>query len=330
MESAKEMKLVVALLALLLAAPSPAPDEGFVVAPDGIRLHYRVEGAGRDTLVVVHGGPGNTMESIRADFGPGEAGRRVIFYDQRGNGGSTLTTDRAALAIGRHVEDLEAIRLHFGLEKMALLGNSWGGLLASYYAIAHPDRVSRLVLHDPAPPARIWLEGMTDEIKRRKASLPAADRARFDAASDPMSWYRAADPLPLCRDFMSILFRLYAYDPKAKIGFRGDACAGGPEAVRRQLLVNKLTWSNLPDYDLRPYLWRFKAPVLILYGEADPVPRAGAEAWAAGFPDARLLVLRRAGHLSHVEQPAAYFAALEAFLRGGWPPDAARVAGPGR
>jgi proline iminopeptidase len=323
-------RLLLAFLALLLAAPAPAADEGFVVAADGFRLHYRVEGQGSRALVVVHGGPGNSMESIRADFAPAQAGRRVIFYDQRGNGGSTLTIDEASLAIGRHVADLEAIRLHFGLEKMDLLGNSWGGLLASYYAIAHPDRIARLILHDPAPPARIWLEGMNDEIRRREARLPAADRRRFAAAADPMSWYRAPDPLALCRDFMTILFRLYAYDPDAAVRFRGDACAGGPEAVRRQLLVNKAIWAGVPDYDLRPYLWRVRAPVLVLYGEADPVPRAGVEAWAEGFPDARLLVIRRAGHLSHVEQPAVYFAALDTFLRGGWPANAARVAGAGR
>jgi len=321
-------RIFLAFLALLLATPAPAAEEGFVIAPDGVRLHYRVEGKGIPALVVVHGGPGNSMESIRADFAPAETGRRVIFYDQRGNGGSTLTVDEASLAIDRHVADLEAIRLHFGLEKMDLLGNSWGGLLASYYAIAHPDRIARLVLHDPAPPARIWLEGMNDEIARRRASLPEADRRRFAAAADPMSWYRAPDPLPLCRDFMAILFRLYAYDPDAPVHFRGDACAGGPEAVRRQLLVNKAIWAGVPDYDLRPWLWRVRVPVLVLYGEADPVPQVGADAWASGFPDARLLVIRRAGHLSHVEQPSVFFAALDTFLRGSWPAQSERVAGP--
>lgn len=336
------MKLLIALFAFLLAGPLAASgggqglatqgptaqgqtSEGYVVADDGARLHYRVEGAGRDTLIVVHGGPGNTMESIRADFGPAANGRRVIYYDQRGNGGSTLESDPSRLTISRHVADLEAIRLHFGVEKMALLGNSWGGLLAAYYAIAHPQHVARLVLHDPAPPARIWLEGMNDEIRRREAALPAAQRRRFDAIADPMSWYRAADPITVCRDFMAVLFRLYAYDAAAAVTLHGDGCAGGPEAVRRQLVVNKAIWSDLPDYDLRPYLWRLRAPVLILYGEADPVPRAGAEAWAAGFPDARLLVIRRAGHLSHVEQPALFFAALESFLRGGWPDGAERI-----
>jgi proline iminopeptidase len=318
------------LLPLLLAAPGPAPvadREGYVVTEDGARLHYRIEGQGPTTLVVVHGGPGNSMESIRPDFGPAAAGRRVIYYDQRGNGGSSLEMDRSRLAIGRHVADLEAIRAHFGLARMNLLGNSWGGLLVAYYALAHPDRVARLVLHDPAPPARPWLDALNDELGRRSHLLPEADRRAYAAAASPMAWYRARNPVGVCRTFMTILFRLYAFDPNAPGHARGDACAGGTEAVRRQLVVNKLIWAGLPDYDVRPSLARLKAPVLIIYGEADPVPRAGAEAWAGAYPDARLLIVRRAGHLAHVEQPGIFFPALETFLHGGWPADAVRVSG---
>jgi proline iminopeptidase len=325
----ESMRLAFLLLSLLLltpSAPGPADRDGFIVTDDGARLHYRIEGQGPETLVVVHGGPGNSMESIRPDFGPATAARRIVYYDQRGNGGSSLDMDPARLAIGRQVADLEAIRAHFRLQKMDLLGNSWGGLLVSYYAVAHPEHVERLVLHDPAPPARPWLEAMSDEIRRRGERLPEADRRAFSAAADPLSWYRAPDPLVPCRTFMQILFRLYAYDPQAPGNTRSDPCAGGREAVRRQLIVNTRIWASLPDYDLRPRLGRVTAPVLVIYGEADPVPRAAAEAWAAGYPNARLLVVRHAGHLAHVEQPAIFFAALDTFLRGHWPAEALTVA----
>src|SRR5688572_16977239 len=79
------MKLLIALLSLTLGAaqPAPAPNEGFVSSDDGTRLFYRVEGEGAQTLVVVHGGPGNSMESVRLDLAPLATGRRVIYYDQR-------------------------------------------------------------------------------------------------------------------------------------------------------------------------------------------------------------------------------------------------------
>src|ERR1043165_3966572 len=142
--------LFLLLLQLLLATPAAAQQEGYVTVEDGIRLYYRIEGSGPQTLVVVHGGPGFSLESVRADFAPFAPNRRVIYYDQRGNGRSSLIDDPAALAWQRHVDDLEAIRRHFRLRKMTLLGNSWGGLLISLYAAAHPDRVERLVLDSPA------------------------------------------------------------------------------------------------------------------------------------------------------------------------------------
>ena len=56
---------------------------------------------------------------------------------------------------GRHlrseIDDLDRVRSHFGLESVAVLGHSWGGVLAMEYAIRHPDRVSQLILMDTAP-----------------------------------------------------------------------------------------------------------------------------------------------------------------------------------
>ena len=151
------MRVLALLLALLLAAPAAAATarEGYVTTDDGVGLFYRIEGSGPQTLVVVHGGPGFSLESVRADFAPFARNRRVIYYDQRGNGRSSLIDDPAKLAWQHHVADLEAIRRHFRLRKMTLLGNSWGGLLISLYAAAHPDRVERLVLDSPAAPMAV-------------------------------------------------------------------------------------------------------------------------------------------------------------------------------
>src|ERR1044072_2460988 len=160
-------RLLLFLLLLLVAAPAPAQQEGFVTTDDGVRLFYRIEGSGPQTLVVVHGGPGFSLESIRPDFALLARHRRLIYYDQRGNGRSSLIDDPAKLAVPHHIADLEAIRRHFGLERMTLIGNSWGGLLISAYAIAHPDRVERLVLDAPAPPTKAYYLQFTRHITER-------------------------------------------------------------------------------------------------------------------------------------------------------------------
>jgi proline iminopeptidase len=317
------MNALLLLISLLLAAPAQEAREGYVAADDGARLYYRIEGDGPETLVVVHGGPGNSLESVRLDLAPLARHRRVIYYDQRGNGRSELIGSADRLAVPLHIADLEAIRRHFGLERMTLLGNSWGGLLVSAYAAAHPDRIERMILHAPAPPSLSYLRDMQDRIRARaEERLSAAERRRYAEVREADFWLSSPDPFVTCREFMETTFRLYRFDPVTAPPFRGNVCAGSREAVRRQQWVNTMIWRSFGDFDLRPGITRVTAPVLVIHGAADVVPLAGSQDWAAGYPDARLLVLQRSGHLVHLEEPDAFFAAVEDFLAGRWPADA--------
>ena len=311
--------LILFVLLLLAAAPAAArrQTEGFVTVEGGVRLYYRVEGRGPETLVVVHGGPGFSLESVRPDFAPLAAHRRVIYYDQRGNGRSSLIDDPAALAGDRHVADLEAIRRHFRLEKMNLLGNSWGGFLISAYAAAHPDRVERLILDSPAPPTAAQHRLMAARMTERAAER--FTEAERDHVRDNANWLEARDPIAACGIFARYILRLYVFDPAAPVQIRGNLCSGPPEVVRRSLWVNGAIWRSFGEFDLRPEVRRVTAPVLVIHGVADVVPPEGARAWAASFPNARLLMMRRSGHLIQVEEPDAFFAAIEAFLAGRWP-----------
>src|SRR5690606_317085 len=73
-----------------------AQQEGYVESSDGVRLFYRMLGSGPDTLIVLHGGPGFTMDYFYADLEPLATGHTLLFYDQRGAGGSSLVADSAA------------------------------------------------------------------------------------------------------------------------------------------------------------------------------------------------------------------------------------------
>ena len=142
------------LSSLLLAAaePAAAPSQGHIETPDGARLFYKVVGEGTDTLVVVHGGPGNSLSSIEPDLAPLAAGRRIIYYDQRGAAAPTwspTTTSWRSLTTSP-ISTRSA--LISASQRMKLLGNSWGGLLVAAYAAAHPDRIERMIMHDSAPP----------------------------------------------------------------------------------------------------------------------------------------------------------------------------------
>ncbi|HYD13695.1 MAG TPA: alpha/beta hydrolase [Allosphingosinicella sp.] len=318
------MRALLAFLLLLVPTAAAAQQEGFIPTDDGVRLFYRIEGRGPQTLIVVHGGPGFSLESVRADFAPLARNRRVIYYDQRGNGRSSLADDPAKLAISHHIADLEAVRRHFGLEKLVLLGNSWGSLLISYYAVAHPDRVERMVLDAPAPPTRAYYLRFAANISARTARMSEAVQARLQA-SRPGLWFDAEDPIAVCRAFTQLILRAYVFDPAAALPVRSNLCAGSPEAVRRTPWAGEVIRASLGEYDLRADVRRVTAPVLVIHGVADPIPIEGSRDWAAGYPGARLLLMHRSGHLMHVEEPEAFFAAVETFLAGRWPAAAARV-----
>ena len=305
------------------------PSEGYIVTPDKVRIFYKIVGQGTETLVAVHGGPGNSLESIRPDFEPMAKNRRVIYYDQRGQGRSELLKDGRKLGYEQHVADLEAVRQYFKLEKMTLIGNSWGGLLASLYAVAHPDRIERMILDSAASPTKGLLNDMDDEISRRMQKLYKPEQlARTSAIGRPDAWLKAKDPIAICREFYLTVLRVYTYSQTLDGNFKGDVCAGGPESVRQQRTVNAHLWQSLGDYDLMPKLDVVKAPVLVIHGAADVIPLRSSEFWAFGYPHARLFVIQKSGHISQAEAPDVFFPAIETFLKGTFPAEAKKVERP--
>ena len=307
------------------------PREGYIVTPDKVRIFYKIVGTGPETLVAVHGGPGNTLESIRADMEPLAKGRRVIFYDQRGQGRSELIKDGNKLGVEQHVADLEAVRKHFKLEKMSLFGNSWGGLLISLYAVAHPDRIERMVLDVPAAPIRGFNDDMEDEISRRMKKIYTPEKIeRTNKLRRPDAWLSAKDLLAVCREVYTSILTVYTYSQTLDIGFKGDVCAGPMETLRQQRTVNAHAWRSLGDYNLMDKLGVVKAPVLVIHGAADVIPLRSSEFWASGYPNAGLLVIEKAGHIAHVETPEIFFAAVETFLKGRFPAEAKKVEPPVR
>jgi len=314
------LKSFIILLFLSLASPAfaaPQPGEGYVRTPDGVRLFYHVEGHGAKTLVVVHGGPGNAYPSVEPDFAPFARDFTVIYYDQRGNGRSDLVSDPAALALDRHVADLDSVRAHFGLERMNLLGNSWGGLLVAAYAAAHPDRIERLVLDSPAPPTLAGLIEMSRRMEARAARVFSPEQRRhYDRIADPAARLKAADPVALCREWAAMLIPILMERPELAPKMRGDICSGPPEAVRVQQIVNAAIWSQLGDYDFRAAMASVKAPVLVVHGAGDNISTAAARQWADSFPNGKLLEIEGAGHITQVERPDIFFPAIEAFLAG--------------
>jgi proline iminopeptidase len=304
-------------LAVLLTAPLVLAQH-FVDAGDGIRLWYSDSGKG-SPVIVIHGGPGMDHDSLAADLGPLRQHHRLIEYDQRGGGRSTLPADDALLTIDHHVADLEALRKHLGFEKVTLLAHSFGPAIAARYAIRYPDRVERMIFLSPIPPMKGkffdelgdgLMSRLTDEQLKRSDELQAA----FETAKDVTA---------VCREYWAIMTppRLAKSIPVTAV--KSDLCAAPPEAIRYGMTkTNAVTFASLGDWNWTSELARVKAPVLIIHGEEDAIPMAMVSNWVTALPNARILRLPHTGHFPHAEQPAIVFPAMETFLAGGWPKEA--------
>lgn len=265
----------------------------------GVSLFERRIGDGAP-VVVLHGGPGAHHDYLLPGFDALAGGRTLIYYDQRGGGRSPVGRD-VPVGATEHVHDLEALRDLWGLERLHLLGYSWGALLAMLYAVAHPARVASLALVSPAPAAQreraeyeaiLAARNATPEIRVRRAALQASDLRRTD-----LEGYNRA------------LFELavagYFHDP---------ARAAELSPFRVTGRTQQAVWESLdPDFDLRPALRRLHVPALVLHGDDDPIPMSTARATAEAL-GAELVVVHGAGHVPYIEGAAEFVAALDRFL----------------
>jgi proline iminopeptidase len=299
--------------------------DGHIDAGNGVRLFYRARGAGPDTLVVIQGGPGFTMDYLLEDLTPLARNRVLIFYDQRGVGGSTLVSDSLSLTGERYAEDLESLRKHFGMAKLNLLGHSWGAGVVALYAKSHPERIGRVLLVGAMPLTQAALVKAFGAMAAARDSASTARMAALSAA-------READPGSYgpCREFYGLWFTPFFGNPATMQRSRGDFCDGTPESRRNKMAaVDRYTFPSLGAWDWRAVARTIASPALVIHGTEDPLPLHRAREWAALMPDARIVVLPGIGHFAYLEAPEQFFAAADAFLAGRWPAGAAKVTGQG-
>src|SRR5260370_2473383 len=159
--------------------------EGFIPVVGEYRIWYGIVGGGAEheniPLLALHGGPGiphDYMENL-ADLASDT--RRVILYDQLGCGRSDQPDDTSLWRVERFVEELGILRRELGLERVHLLGQSWGGMLAIEYALTQPQGLVSFILASTLSSMSMWIA----EANRLRNELPQeiqATQLRHEAA----------------------------------------------------------------------------------------------------------------------------------------------------
>jgi proline iminopeptidase len=307
-------------LVLVAACPQTVPHgqssmlrEGYLITSDSARLFYRITGRAEDTIIAVHGGPGDNLLGIADDFAPLTTRHAVVFYDQRGSGRSELPVDTTRLFARRQVADLEEIRDQLGLERVTIVAHSYGALLAASYAVAHPGRVRRMVFFGPLPPRR------GDVLQRFpatiRARLDSQEIARLDEALRRLHDPRA-DARQACRDFLIVALLPRLAEPRRALArMRSDLCASDKAGIRYGLTVtNRVVLNSYGDWDLRPQLHPLAIPTLIMHGEEDAIPMDLVTEWTSSLPGAQLVRVPNAAHFPYLERPDFVWPTVERFL----------------
>ena len=264
-----------------------------------VALYERRIGTGPE-VVVLHGGPGAHHDYLLPGFDALARNRTLIYYDQRGGGRSAVARD-VPVGWRDQVDDLEALRDVWGVERLHLCGYSWGALLAMLYAVTYPQRVASIALVSPAPAAQA--ERATCEADLAARNSTPALRAAREALQQ--SGLRGENLDAYQRRLFELAVAGYFHDPSRSAELTPFRITG-----RTQQDV----WNSLgDDFDLRPSLRALDVRALVVHGDDDPIPMASAAETAAALR-APLVVLPQCGHVPYVEAPEAFVAALDPFL----------------
>ena len=267
-------------------------------------------------LLLLHGGPGSTHEYLEAcdTYLPG-AGVEYYFYDQLGSGFSDQPDEPSLWEVDRFVDEVEQVRRALGLDagNFVLYGQSWGGILAIEYALAHQEHLRGLVISNMMSSVPAYNAYAEQVLMPQMDQAALAEIKAFEAAGDtenprymellveqhyvhhvlrmpPSDW-----PEPVQRGFAHI-------NPKIYVSMQGPSELGISSDAK---LVN---WDRSED------LAAIEVPTLVIGAQHDTMDPAHMEKMAQRLPRGRYLHCPDGSHLAMYDDQRTYFAGLTDFL----------------
>ena len=255
-----------------------------------------VEQPGKLPLLCLHGGPGVGHDYLETLAAMASHGRRVIFYDQLGCGNSDQPDDPSLWNVQLFVEEVDVVRRALGLERVHVLGQSWGGMLAMEYALTPASMIQWVA------EANRLREGLPSEVQAillRHETDGTTGSAEYQSAM--LEFYRRhvirVDPMPeaVARTFAKLERNPQVYQTM-----------NGPSEFH---VVGKLkTW------DIVARLPEINAPTLVTSGRHDEATPLIAETVHRGIRGSEWVIFEDSSHMAHVEEAARFMAVLEEFL----------------
>lgn len=275
---------------------------------EGFQTYYRVVGEckeGKKPLVLLHGGPGSTHNYFEVLDKIAETGRQVIMYDQIGCGNSFVEGHPELFNADTWIKELMELRKYLGLDEIHLLGQSWGGMQAIWYALEYkPKGIKSYILSSTLSSAKLWEK----EQKRRISYMSKEDQeALLNPDYDSKEYADALDR------FM-------------KMYCAGEVTENDPECLRRPKKSGSeayiVGWGHnefsptgtLAGYEFTDRLHEIKEPCLITSGAIDLCSPYIAKTMYDRIPNSKWELFEYSRHMPFVEENEKYMEVLTEWL----------------
>lgn len=263
---------------------------------DGVSLNVEELGEGLP-VIVLHGGPGIDHSMFRPYLDPLAEGFRLLYVDGRGQGRSERV-DPKTLSLEVFARDVDLLAEALGLDRFALLGHSFGAIIATFHAIELGTADAYVVSGggDASEPMLADVEASLKALGEQGKAIAASWEQEQTVQSE---------------EELAELMRV-----QMPFHFAGEVPPGyGDDIVFSPDVLRHFARAGYGNFDYRPDLRRIDRPTLVIVGEHDrtTTPRA-ARVLQEGIRGSELVVIGGVGHMSFVEKPDEYLAAVRGFL----------------
>jgi len=319
MKSLRYLALVPLLAGVLADGAVYKIEQGYVDA-NGVMIYYEAFGQGTP-LVIVHGGPGASHDYFLPYLTPLARHHRLVFIDERGSGRSSKLDNPSGYTVEAMADDLEAVRRELALGRIALLGHSYGGVLAQAYALKYQQNLSSLILCSTF----FSTTKMNQVFQKELAAMPADVRERIQKLE-------AAGLFGHGRDYEKNRY------PEAYMiaawgeGYFPYLYQRHPDANYDPVDDGKMSWDlyremwgsdgefvidgNLKSVEYAEKLPSLRVRTLVTAGDHDECDPGQAKELSGLIHGAKLVIFPRSGHMTFVDQPDLFLGAIDDFLTG--------------
>jgi proline iminopeptidase len=264
---------------------------------DGVSLWIEEVGSGFPVFVL-HGGPGLDHQHLRPWLDPLADEFRLLYVDERGQGRSERV-EPASLSLDVFAGDVDRAAETLGLDRFAVLGHSFGAIIATHHAIERGTAAGYVI------------SGGGDSSAALEQDVAASLEA-MGAAGKPIaeSWEReqTVETEEEFRELMRVQWPFHFAGPMPE-GFT-DETIYTPDVIRH------FATAGYGDFDFVPDLRRIDRPTLVVVGEEDRTTTVrAARVLHEGIAGSDLTVIPAVGHMSFMEAPDAYLGAVRSFLK---------------